>query len=318
MADSVVLDHSVLEQAAEWFAVLGSPDVGDAERQAWQRWLEAAPQHREAWRRVEEINTQVQGLPGVPARAALAAAPQRRRRSTLKAVLLLCAGGGATGLALRHQPARDYLAALNAQHRTYVGVIATLPLTDSTQAWLNTDSAADVVYTATQRLIVLRRGEILLHSGHDGHQPSRPLVVEAGGVRMRALGTRFSVRMTQQGTRLAVFQGAVEIDEHTLVPAGSQVDILDGRPGALLPTREYSSAWSRKLLIATQMRLEDFLTELARYRRGHLSCDPSLADLRLVGSYPLADTDQALDMLQASLPVRVQRTLSWWVTVTPR
>jgi transmembrane sensor len=88
--------------------------------------------------------------------------------------------------------------------------------------------------------------------------------------------------------------------------------------GALRPVHEDSSAWSRKLLIATQMRLGDFLQELGRYRHGHLACDPALANLRLVGSYPLGDTDHALDMLQATLPVQVKRTLPWWVTVTPR
>lgn len=316
MAETVVLEYSVLEQAAEWFAVLGAADAGAVERHAWQRWLNAAPEHREAWRRVEEINTQLHGLPGAPARAALAAAPRRRR--AIKTLLLLCAAGGMSGLALRREQAGAYLAALGAQHRTAVGEIAALPLPDRTLAWLNTDSAADVAYADRQRLIVLRRGEILLHSGADGQQPARPLVVEARGVRLRALGTRFAVRMTEQGTRLAVYQGAVEVGGRTVVPAGSQVDIIDGQTGTLTLAHEDSSAWSRKLLIATQMRLEDFLAELARYRHGHISCDPSLADLRLVGSYPLADTDQALQMLQASLPVRIKRTLSWWVTVTPR
>lgn len=316
MAEPAILEYNVLEQAAEWFAVLGAPNASIAEREAWQRWLDAAPAHREAWRRVEEINAQLHALPGVPARAALAAAPRRRR--AVKALLLLCAGGGMAGLALRREQAGEYLAALNAQHRTGVGEIATLPLPDRTLAWLNTDSAADVAYGEAQRRIVLRRGEILLHSGHDGHLPARPLVVEARGVRLRALGTRFAVRMTEQGTRLAVYQGAVEVGGQSVVPAGSQVDIIDGRLGALTLAHEDSSAWSRKLLIATQMRLETFLAELARYRHGHVSCDPSLADLRLVGSYPLNDTDQALQMLQAALPVRVERTLSWWVTVKPR
>lgn len=316
MTEAAALEYSVLEQAAEWFAVLGAPVVSDAERQAWQRWLNAAPAHREAWRLVEEINARLHALPGAPARVALAAAPRRRR--VMKSLLLLCAAGGAGALALRREQAAEYLAAFNAQHRTGVGQIAPLPLPDRTLAWLNTDSAADVAYAAGQRLIVLRRGEILLHSGHDSQQPARPLLVEARGVRLRALGTRFAVRMTEQGTRLAVYQGAVEVGGQSVVPAGAQAEIVDGRAGALMPVHEDSSAWSRKLLIATQMRLDDFLTELARYRHGHVGCDPALADLRLVGSYPLHDTDHALRMLEASLPLRVKRTLSWWVTVTPR
>lgn len=316
MTETAALDHGVLEQAAEWFAMLGAPDVSAAERQAWQDWLDASPEHREAWRRVDQINARFQTLPGTSARLALTAPPRRRR--AIKALLLLCAGGGVAGLALRREQAGDYLAALSAGHRTGIGEIAPLPLPDRTLAWLNTDSAADVAYADAERLIVLRRGEVLLHSGRDDRQPARPLLVQARGVRLRALGTRFAVRLTEQGTRLAVYEGAVAVGEQTVVPAGSQLDIIGGRAGAPAPVREESSAWSRRLLVATQMRLEDFIAELARYRHGHLSCDPSLADLRLVGSYPLADTDQALEMLAASLPVRIQRTLPWWVTVTPR
>ncbi|WP_432377599.1 FecR domain-containing protein [Duganella sp. P38] len=316
MAETAALEYSVLEQAAEWFAVLGAPNVTAGQRQAWQQWLEASPAHREAWRRVEAINAQFNALPGMTARAALSAAPRRRR--ALKALLLLCAAGGGAGFALRREQAGEYLAALSAHYRTGVGEIAPLPLPDRTQAWLNTDSAADVAYAGAARLVLLRRGEILLHSGQDDHLPARPLLVQARGVRLRALGTRFAVRLTAQGTRLAVYEGAVAVGEHAVVPAGSQVDIIDGRAGALAPAHEESSAWSRRLLIATQMRLADFIAELARYRYGYISCDPALADLRLVGSYPLADTDQALDMLAASLPVRIKRTLPWWLTVTPR
>ncbi|MYM22730.1 DUF4880 domain-containing protein [Duganella sp. FT135W] len=316
MPDTTSQEFSVLEQAAEWFAILSASDATPAERTAWQRWLDAAPEHRAAWQRVERIHSQLQSLPGAPARAALVAGPRRRR--AIKSLLLLCAGVGMGTVVARHEESRRYVAALNAQHRTAVGVVAALPLPDRTQAWLNTDSAADLAYDDNQRLIVLRRGEVLLHSGPDMVTPSRPLVVEARGVRLRALGTRFSVRLTVQGTRLAVYDGAVEVGAGSVVPAGSQVDIIDGRPGALRPVLEETSAWSRKLLVATQMRLGDFLQELGRYRNGYLACDPALADLRLVGSYPLGDTDRALDMLQATLPVRVKRTLSWWVTVTPR
>jgi transmembrane sensor len=310
------LEFSVLEQAAEWFAVLSAPDAGQSDIQAWERWLDAAPAHREAWRRVEGINTQLHALPGAPARMALV--DGAKRRGAIKALVLVGLCGGVGAMLARRDDARSYLAALNAQHRTAVGDTSALPLPDRTRAWLNTDSAADLAYDGGQRLIVLHRGEILLHSGADHQAPARPLVVEAGGVRLRALGTRFSVRLMERGTRLAVYDGAVRIDDGAVVPAGAQVDIVGGQPGAMTPALEERSAWSRQLLIATQMRLDDFLAELGRYRHGHLACDPALAGMRLVGSYPLGDTEQALDMLQAALPVRVKRTMSWWVTVAPR
>ena len=72
------------------------------------------------------------------------------------------------------------------------------------------------------------------------------------------------------------------------------------------------------MLVADDMRLGDFLAELSRYRSGHLGWDPAVAELRLVGAFPLGDTDRILASLEESLPLRVRRTLSWWVSVEPR
>ena len=66
------------------------------------------------------------------------------------------------------------------------------------------------------------------------------------------------------------------------------------------------------------MPLDEFIAELGGYRRGHLGVDPSVARLRVMGSFPLADTDQALAQLEEALPVRVQRRFDWWLTVVPR
>lgn len=51
--------------------------------------------------------------------------------------------------------------------------------------------------------------------------------------------------------------------------------------------------WLRGVLSVSQWRLDRVIAELARYRRGHLSCDPAVAGLRVSGSFPLNDTDRA-------------------------
>lgn len=71
------------------------------------------------------------------------------------------------------------------------------------------------------------------------------------------------------------------------------------------------------MLLADNQRLEDFLTELSRYRHGYLGCDPRIADLRVVGAFPLADTERVLDALAATLPVRIERRMAWWVSLEP-
>ena len=66
------------------------------------------------------------------------------------------------------------------------------------------------------------------------------------------------------------------------------------------------------------MRLEDFLAELGRYRRGQLNCDPTVAELLISGTYPVNDSERILNMLEVSLPVRVKRFTRYWVTVEAR
>lgn len=65
------------------------------------------------------------------------------------------------------------------------------------------------------------------------------------------------------------------------------------------------------------MPLGDFIAELADHRRGHLAVNPLIASLRVMGTYPLNDTDQVLAMLESALPVRVSRRFDWWVTLEP-
>ncbi|HNR11604.1 MAG TPA: hypothetical protein PKN72_10460 [Nitrosomonas europaea] len=79
-----------------------------------------------------------------------------------------------------------------------------------------------------------------------------------------------------------------------------------------------ATAWTRGLLVAERMRLEDFLAELGRYRSGVLRCDPAVRDLIVSGVYSLDDTDQSLRLLAQALPVQVQTVTRWWTIVGPR
>ncbi len=72
------------------------------------------------------------------------------------------------------------------------------------------------------------------------------------------------------------------------------------------------------MLVASRMKLSDFLAEMGRYRRGRLHCDAKVASLLISGSYPLADSERILDMLELALPVRVQRFTRYWVNVQAR
>ena len=305
-----------LRRAAEWFALLQSDHPGDGDRQDWLCWLESGPGARAAWQRVESLASGFSDLSRLPARAALEgkARMARGRRDVLRALALLPVAGLAGWLVEGRTSWRAWTAA----YRTGVGERREIMLADGGRFWLNTGSAADVHYSPRLRRLVLHAGELLLTSAHD--MASRPLVVDVPQGRLQAMGTRFAVRHAAGDTvLLTVFEGAVlarTVSGGTqLVEAGRAARVWPDRVERIGPATPQADAWTRGVLVADNMRLGDFLAELGRYRRGVLLCSDAVADLRIVGAYPVADTDQVLDALQSTLPVRLHRPLPWWVMV---
>lgn len=205
-----------------------------------------------------------------------------------------------------------------ASERTGTGEIRDTRLADGTHLWLSSRTAVEIDYSQHLRRLQLLQGEVLVDTAND----PRPLVVDALHGRLQALGTRFSVREGQGFTQLSVFAGAVRIEPANsaavqVVPAGRQVRIGDAGIGASEPVALAREAWSRGVLLADNRRLADFIDELAEHVPGYLGCDPRVAELRLVGAYPLNDPERILAALERSLPVRVNRRLPWWLTVEP-
>lgn len=318
-------DFATLQQAAQWFATLSDEKATDAERQQWMQWRDASPQHEAAWQRVEAINQQFTELPAqnrTTAKQILDNVASNRlpRRKALKTLALLFSAGLASWLTVRHQPWQGMLAS----HRTSIGEQKQFALEDGSSLWLNTGSRVDVRYSAQLRRIVLLEGEILIQTHADTHMPARPLVVDTQHGRMQAMGTRFNVRQRDGFTDLLVLEGAVQVQpvepgtSAQLVQAGEQARFDAQSILTLGPAEAASHAWQKGVLQAENMRLEDFVAELSRYRRGYLACDPAIADLRIVGTYNLQDVDAVLALVQKTLPVKVRQVLPWWTEVVPR
>ncbi|MHB0766001.1 FecR domain-containing protein [Stutzerimonas sp. NM35] len=308
-------DYRVLQEAAHWFAVLQSGSASAVDRQAWHAWLRE-PQHALAWQRVERISGQFQPLADDRAgRAASRLLQQRQpnRRQALKMLSLV--GGGALALSTGLGGWQEW----SADQRTAVGEVRDLRLADGSQLWLNTDSAVDVSFDRHVRQLSLLRGELLL----DTPEERRPLLLRTAEGRVQTRQqARFAVRQHPGLTQLDVFAGMVEIQPTRFgapqtIASGQQatfgIDFI--RPAQ--PVQAASQAWANGVLLADNQRLEDFVAELGRYRRGYIGCDPRIADLRVVGAFPLADTERVLDALESTLPLRINRRLPWWISLEP-
>ena len=143
-------------------------------------------------------------------------------------------------------------------------------------------------------------------------------------VKEKALGTRFIVRQHAGYVQVGVLEGAVELrpaaahGQPRVLQAGEEGSFSRGGVGAAHALDAGAGAWADGMLVVAHMRLDDFLRELSRHRRGHLGCDPALAHLLVSGTYPLADTDRVLLALVEALPVELHYLTRYWVTVRPR
>lgn len=325
---------AVARRAVEWLVELqSSTKVDDTMRIALQQWLAQHPDHERAWKRIEAVNEQLRSAAGGAVTASRVvhatltqahnAAPRSvQRRQAIKVLAVVLFAGGTAWVAQDYSP---WLA----DERTGVGERRTVTLADGTTVALNTNSAINVRFTNTARRVRVVSGEILVTTGKDMGRGGwgRPLIVETAQGELQPLGTRFAVRLQTDASRVDVFEGAVAIRPHDIqteegpariLRAGEQARFTRRMVAASQPVNDNTIAWMDNVLVASGMRLGDFLAELSRHRSGRLSCDPTIASLRVSGSYPLANTDRILDTLRTTLPVEIHFLTRYWVTVRRR
>lgn len=321
----------IVDDAVAWYVRLAAGTPSAETQRDFDRWLAADAEHARAWQRLQGIGQQLRGprrhVPPPVARSTLAraAAPAPTRRRLLKTGLWL--GAGATALAVLQDELPAPAEWARADERTAPGERRSLQLTDGTRLTLNTATAVDIHYTATERRIVLRHGEIQVITGRDG--AGRPFEVQTREGTLHPLGTRFTVRRdtthTAVATRLAVTEGMVQARPFDTVgarvTAGRQVVFTRTTIGPLAPLDDAAQAWLDGVLVAERQPLGDFIAELGRYRSGRLRCADEVAQLRITGTWPLEGpdpTERILASLERQLPVRLQRLTRYWVTVQPR
>lgn len=286
------ISPQIAQCAVEWLVELQAADHDEATHEAFQRWLAAHPDHKLAWQHIETVNTRFNGLAS-PLGSAVAKAvltPRRslKRRQIIKTLVVILFAGSTGWWVDEKIP----WLAWTADERTHIGQRRNITLADGSRVVLNTDTAINIRFTANERRLQLVRGEILVTTNQDSASIARPFIVETAQSELRPLGTRFTIHQQTMSNRLSVFEGAVEIrlrqdiNYRHIVQAGEQVDFSNQGIHEIHPADDTSTAWSNGMIIASSMRLANFLAELDRHRPGKLNCDPAVADLRVSGTIP--------------------------------
>ncbi|OAL58026.1 protein fecR [Halomonas sp. ALS9] len=316
-----------MAEAAEWFAEWQAGELSLAQHERWQAWLEASDTHRWAWQQVEGVSQRFTASLNEAERQTadrvISSARQRRRGRwhLLSGLSTLAFAAVLIGLSWQWTPLPQWDAYWGADYRTATGDITRIELEDGTQVWLSSASALDVDYDHQQRRLQLVAGEVLIMTGQD---PERPFYVDTRSARLTPLGTRFSVRQRQTDELLAVFEGAVAIQthgdadhasQHQVVDAGEQASYAVNGIGELNPADGSRAAWANGVLLAENMSLKTFAAELSQHHRGRLEVDPAVADLTLLGAFPLDDLERSLHMVETTLPVTVRQVMPWWIKI---
>lgn len=206
-------DEAIDTAAAAWLCER-EEGFAPGRAEAFAAWRAADPRHEAAVERTERAMELIAEMPAVraelTARLEATAPPSDRvvRGTSFSppawaaglAAALVLAGAVWWLQASRAGAAQRFATA--AQHQEQIA------LNDGSVVNLNASSEVNVRLTASERRVTLAAGEAHFTVAHDA---SRPFVVTAAGVSVRAVGTAFNVRIGDTGVEVLVTEGKVEV-----------------------------------------------------------------------------------------------------------
>lgn len=307
--------YEIMQQAASWYSVLRADNVSPEDLDKWQRWLELRAEHRSAWSLVERVGGRFAHFQGPAEKAGALKALQQKtgpmlgRRTTLLAMgaVSLAAVFGWRGV--QNTTADDHLASLWADYSTGTGETRKVRLADGSTLWLNTLSAVDIQPGVSPLPLRLLAGEIQIDSLRTSQQGVQVQTPHGQALLHRA---QCVIRLFAGHSSISVQAGSAEVScagQQVVVQAGQQLSYSAMGLGPIQPASASSRSWVDGLFVAEGVPLGQLVTELGRYRHGVLGCDPQVANLRVVGTFSVRDTDRALASLVGILPVRVNRLM---------
>lgn len=309
------IDDSLAEEAAGWLARIQSDDASEADHKRFQEWIDASSAHREAYEEMKELWGEMRNIKiALPSDAKRAVSG--KKAAAAASLLCLC------GLAGLFASQSGMIERYRADYYTDIGQTSTFTLDDGTRVSLNTDAAIQVRYTGSERRVMLLRGEAFFDVAKN---PQRPFIVVSDEMTAKALGTHYGVKAADGSGhgQVQVEEGSVEVEtpEGATRLAAGDVVTLDSTGKAIRSRRDVSAntAWRDGKLIFSDQSLGEVLDTLEHYRRGRIVIlDKQAASLSVSGIFDLGNTDQALHILESSLPVTVTRLSGMVVLVRSR
>jgi transmembrane sensor len=228
--------HAIAATAAAWLA-RRDRRFTPAEQDAFLQWLAADARHRaevarieHSWRALDSLAAW-QPADGAAPNPDLLAPPTSARRRIWLPRAAFAAGGAALAAAAAVAIAFWWPVPVAPRTETEgpsaIAAVRVLPrpepqtLADGSVAEAREGARLEVAFDATERRVRLDEGEVHLTVAKEA---ARPFVVEVGGVKVRAVGTAFSVRLDRDQVDVLVTEGRVEVES----PGGAPVPVAGG------------------------------------------------------------------------------------------
>lgn len=342
--------------AGRWLFRLQAEDVTPEEFADWLQWYEEDPLNRAAFEEAQAVFEAARGMPieerrdwaealrasTPPGGSRLQEKNNRTRRGWLAwpgswtvsqrwaasaaalALVTIALSAWLTG-AMDPPPPQ-----LTTTFQTPLATHRSETLPDGSTVHLGARSSISVNFSSETRYVVLEAGEALFTVAKDA---SRPFVVQAGQVAVRAIGTEFNVRRAAESTTVAVSEGVVEImrgasragssaggSNGIRIPAGEQlvIETASSPPTAKPIEVAAVSAWQSGRLEFENETLRVVIATVNRYsEREIVITEPGLNELRITGTVDGRQTNAWLSELPEIIPVRVIEVSKGTVLISP-
>lgn len=338
-------DDERLEAASRWILKIDESTLSERDSAALSKWLEENPKNGEVllevasvWDKTDALARLADIFPRETPACQVQQKPWYRPLATGAAIAaslaILIIASVVMMPRVETVPESDRPAPMQtAMYETTIGEKKTVLLPDGSEVVLNTNSELSLAFSRSARVLHLKRGEILLRVTSD---PERPLSVIAANRIVQAIGTEFTVEITEnQQVEVMVTEGKVVVGvqpmamgmpggannidaapislptlaqrEENIVSAGEEV-ILGENDTVKTPVSaddiEVKLSWSEGRLIFRSEPLEKALQEVERYTTVEfVLLDETLKSRTVSGRFRSGDVEALLTSLRLNFNI---------------
>ncbi|OAE62312.1 hypothetical protein A7J67_10360 [Achromobacter xylosoxidans] len=316
--------------AAHWFTREHGGLMTSRERERFEAWRAADPQHERAYQQMLRVWDVAAATPDHVFEKALAPrspAPQtrfkeRRRMLALGVGAACCAAIASVALGPEQWSKAPVF---DERYVSQRGERRNVDLPDGSVLTLNTDTVVHVQFFDVERRVNLERGEAFFSIAH---APQRPFIVVAGDATVTVTGTQFNVRRSLDQVSVAVASGSVEVaggkwwNRRVRRLSAAQIVQVGGTDAMSEISRANMAvltAWRQGKIIFDATPLATIVAEINRYRAQPVRLpSPALQSLRVTGVFSTVDPDAFLKVLPSLASVTVLQRSDGSSEIHPR